>query len=155
VSKPGSGSSITDIALTSLAYSYIVDTDGGVFESRDGDVTWTRIGIDGAGVDFAAVSAIDTGHVTVAGGNGVVYGYNGVDWSRATVGEQPIAALARDRDTALAVSASGVIYQRRFDGWEPLVRLRPGNDLHAVALGTARSPQLVVGESGTVFERLY
>ncbi|WP_254763298.1 WD40/YVTN/BNR-like repeat-containing protein [Natrinema marinum] len=155
VSEPGSGSSVTDIALTSLAYGYIVDTDGGVFESRDGGVTWTRIGIDGAGVDFAAVAAIDSGHVTVAGGNGAVYGYNGVDWSRTTLGEQPIAALARDRDTALAVSASGVIYERSFDGWEPLVRLRPGNDLHAVALGTARSPQLVVGESGTVFERRY
>lgn len=155
VSKPGSGSSIADIALTSLSYGYIVDTDGGVFGSRDGGATWARIGIDGAGVDFAAVSAIDTGHVTVAGGNGAVYGYNGVDWSRATVGEQPIAALARDRDTALAVSSSGAIYERSFDGWTPLVRLRPGNDLHAVALGTARSPRLVVGESGTVFERRY
>ncbi|WP_254528359.1 WD40/YVTN/BNR-like repeat-containing protein [Natrinema gelatinilyticum] len=155
VSKPGSGSSVTDVDLTSLAYGYIVDTDGGVFESRDGGVTWTQIGIEGAGVDFAAVAATDTGHVTVAGGNGAVYGYNGVNWSRATLSEQPIAALARNRDTALAVSSAGTIYERSFDGWEPLDRLRPGNELHAVALGTARSPQLVVGESGTVLERRY
>ena len=155
VSKPGSGSSVTDIALTSLSYGYIVDTDGGVFESRDGGVTWTRIGIDGAGVDFEAVAAIDAGHVSVAGGNGVVYSYNGVNWSQTTLGEQPIAALARDRDTALAVSSSGTIYERSFDGWNPLARPRPGNELRSVALGTARSPQLVVGESGTVFERRY
>ncbi|ELZ13082.1 hypothetical protein C477_21520 [Haloterrigena salina JCM 13891] len=155
VTKPGSGSSVTDIDLTPLAYGYVVDTDGGVFESRDGGVSWSRIGLEGAGVDFAAVAATDSGHVSVAGGNGVVYTYNGVDWSRTTLGEQPIAALARDRDTALAVSSAGVIYERSFDGWTELTDLRPGNELRSVALGTARSPQLVVGESGTVFERQY
>ncbi|SER68711.1 WD40/YVTN/BNR-like repeat-containing protein [Natrinema salaciae] len=155
VIEPGSGSSVTGIDLTPLAYGYVVDTDGGVFESRDGGVSWSRIGIAGAGVNFAAVAATDSGHVSVAGGNGVVYTYNGVDWSRTTLGEQPIAALERSRDTALAVSAAGAIYERDFDGWSELVDLRPGNELRAVALGTARSPQLVVGDSGTVFERRY
>ncbi|QRV15733.1 hypothetical protein JMJ58_02180 [Haloterrigena salifodinae] len=155
VTKPGSGSSVTDVDLTPLAYGYVVDTDGGVFESRDGGVSWSRIGLEGAGVDFAAVAATDSGHVSVAGGNGVVYTYNGVDWSRTTLGEQPIAALARDRDTALAVSSAGVVYERGFDGWTELADLQPGNELRSVALGTARSPQLVVGESGTVYERRY
>ncbi|WP_222919791.1 hypothetical protein [Natrinema sp. SYSU A 869] len=155
VTKPGSGSSVTDIDLTPLGYGYVVDTDSGVFESRDGGVSWTRIGLEGAGIDFATVAATDSGHVSVAGGNGVVYAYNGVNWSRTTLGEQPIAALARDRDTALAVSSAGVIYERGFDGWTEPVALEAGNELLAVALGTARSPQLVVGESGTVFERRY
>ncbi|WP_126663262.1 WD40/YVTN/BNR-like repeat-containing protein [Haloterrigena salifodinae] len=155
VTKPGSGSSVTDVDLTPLAYGYVVDTDGGVFESRDGGVSWSRIGLEGAGVDFAAVAATDSGHVSVAGGNGVVYTYNGVNWSRTTLGEQPIAALTRDRDTALAVSSAGVIYERGFDGWTELADLQPGNELRSVALGTARSPQLVVGESGTVYERRY
>ncbi|UHQ98641.1 hypothetical protein HYG81_21960 (plasmid) [Natrinema zhouii] len=155
VSEPGSGSSVTDIDLTPLAYGYVVDTDGGVFESRDGGVSWSHIGLEGAGVDFAAVAATDSGHVSVAGGNGIVYTYNGVDWSRTTLGEQPIVTLARNRDTALAVSSAGVIYERSFDGWTELARLHPGNELRSVALGTVRSPQLVVGESGTVFERRY
>ncbi|QCS43470.1 hypothetical protein [Natrinema versiforme] len=155
VIKPGSGSSVTDIDLTPLAYGYVVDTDGGVFESRDGGVSWSRIGLEGAGVDFATVAATDSGRVSVAGGNGVVSTYNGVDWSRTTLGEQPIAALARDRDTALAVSSAGVLYERGFDGWAELADLRPGNELRSVALATARSPQLVVGESGTIFERRY
>ncbi|NUB91561.1 hypothetical protein HTZ84_10340 [Haloterrigena sp. SYSU A558-1] len=155
VIEPGTGSSVTDVDLTPLAYGYVVDTDGGVFESRDGGVSWSRIGLEGAGVDFAAVAATDSGHVSVAGGNGVVYTYNGVDWSRTTLGEQPIAALARDRDTALAVSSAGVLYERGFDGWTELADLQPGNELRSVALGTARSPQLVVGESGTVYERRY
>ncbi|SEW01941.1 beta propeller repeat protein [Natrinema salifodinae] len=155
VTEPGTGSSVTDVALTPLAYGYVVDTDGGVFESRDGGVAWSRIGIDGAAVDFEAVAATDSGHVSVAGGNGVVYRYNGVAWSRTTVGEQPIAALARDRDDALAVSTSGTIYERSYDGWTELAGLRPGNELLAVALGTARTPQLVVGESGIVYERRY
>lgn len=155
VTEPGSGSSVTDIDLTPLAYGYVVDTDGGVFESRDGGVSWSRIGIENAAVDFGAVAATDSGHVTVAGGNGVLYRYNGVGWSRTTLGEQPIVALARDRDDALAVSSSGTIYEPGFDGWTELTRLEAGNELLAVALGTARTPQLVVGESGTVFERRY
>ncbi|WP_246999110.1 WD40/YVTN/BNR-like repeat-containing protein [Halosolutus gelatinilyticus] len=155
VVEPGSGSSVTDVSLTPLAYGYVVDTDGGVFESRDGGVSWSRIGIADAAIDFETVAASDSGHVTVAGGNGTVYTYNGVDWSRTTLGEQPIAALARDRYDAMAVSSSGTIYERGFDGWSESARLEPGNELHAVALGTARTPQLVVGESGTVFERRY
>lgn len=155
VIKPGSGSSVTDIDLTPLGYGYVVDTDSGVFESRDAGVSWSRIGLERADIDFAAVAATDNGHVSVAGGNGVVYTYDGVHWSRSKLGEQPIAALARDRNTALAVSSTGVIYERSYGEWTKLVRLRPGNELLGVALGTARSPQLVVGQSGTIFERRY
>ncbi|WP_226005627.1 WD40/YVTN/BNR-like repeat-containing protein [Natrinema salinisoli] len=155
VIEPGSGSSVTDIDLTPLGYGYVVDTDSGVFESRDAGVSWSRIGIGGAGVDFAAVAATDSGHVSVAGGNGIVYTYDGLDWSRTTLGEQPIAALARDRDTALAVSSTGTLFERRYGDWTTLVDLQPGNELLAVALETARSPQLVVGQSGTIFERRY
>ncbi|EMA36830.1 hypothetical protein [Halobiforma nitratireducens] len=153
--KPGSGSSVTDVALTALTYGYAVDTDGGVFESRDGDVSWTQIGIDGAGVDFETVAAIDDGHVSVAGGDGTVFAYDGVAWSRTSLGEQPIVALARERYDALAVSAAGVVYERNFDGWTENERLEVGVEPHSVALGTARTPQVIVGESGTAFERRY
>lgn len=155
VAKPGTGSSVTAIDVTPLEYAYVCDTDGGVYESSDAGETWTRIGIDGAGVDFADVAAIDSGHVTVSGGNGVVYTYNGLDWSRKTVGEEPIAALARSQYDALAVSAPGAVYEHTFDGWVELDRIETGNDLRSVALGTARTPQLVVGESGTILERRY
>lgn len=155
VTKPGSGSSVTALDVTPLEYAYLCDTDGAVYESSDAGGTWERIGIEGAGVDFDDVAAVDSGHVDVAGGDGVVYRYDGAGWSRTTVGEDPIRALARDRYGALAVNAVGGIYERTFDGWTELAAAHAGNELLSIALGTPRTPQIAVGESGTVLERRY
>ncbi|WP_247730207.1 WD40/YVTN/BNR-like repeat-containing protein [Halovivax limisalsi] len=155
VVEPGSGSTLADIDLSAPAGAYAIDTDGGVFASTDGGRTWDRIGIADAEVDFAAVAAVDDGHVSVAGGNGTVFSYDGEEWTRSRLGEQPVGALVRDRYDALAVAVDGTVYERRYGEWTDPDRLPSGNELHAVTLGTARSPPVVVGESGTAFERRY
>ncbi|WP_323171145.1 hypothetical protein [Natrialba sp. PRR66] len=155
VIEPGTGSSVTDVDITPLSYVYTVDTDGGAFESRDGGDTWTRIGIDAAAVDFDAVAAVDSGAVSVAGGDGTVWNYNGVGWSRASLAETAITALVRNRYDALAIASSGDLFERDFDGWTTQTTLPAQNDPLAIALGTSRAPELVVGESGMVIERQY
>lgn len=153
--EPGTGSGVTDIDLTSLSDGYLVDSTGDVYESRDEGRSWSRIGVDDVAVDFEAVTAIDNGHVSAVGSDGAIYSYNGVDWTRTELDEAPITAVARERYDALAVASSGAVYERDFDGWSEQTRLDVDEELLAVALGTARTPQLVVGESGTVFEREY
>ncbi|WP_276253957.1 WD40/YVTN/BNR-like repeat-containing protein [Halomontanus rarus] len=153
--EPGTGTSVAAMAVTPLEYGYVCDTSGDVYESADAGETWTRIGIEGASVNFHDVSAVDSGHVDVAGGDGVVYRYDGGEWSRTVIGEDPIRAIARDRYDALVVDSLGRISERTFDGWVELDRVDTGNEPLGIALGTPRTPQVVVGESGTVLERRY
>ena len=152
---PGSGASVAAMDVTPLSYVYVCDTTGGVYESPDAGASWERIGIEGASVVFEDIVAIDAGHVDVAGGNGALFRYDGVGWERTTVGEQPIRALARDRHDALAVAAEERIYERTFDGWIDFDVAPVGDELLAIALGTPRTPQIAVGESGAILERRY
>ncbi|MFC4990387.1 WD40/YVTN/BNR-like repeat-containing protein [Saliphagus infecundisoli] len=153
--EPTTGSSVAALDVTPLEYAYLCDTDGGVYESGDGGETWRRLGVEGASVTFHDAAAVDPGHVSVVGGNGVIYRYDGGAWSRTVVGQQPLTSIVRDRYDGLAVSAAGGVYERSFDGWEELEAIDAGNDLRAVTLGTSRTPRIIVGESGTVLERRF
>lgn len=149
----GTGSSVTGLDVTSLEYGYFCDTSGSVYESVDAGESWDRIGIENSGVDFYDILAVHSGHILVAGDDGIIYRYDGSNWSRTTVGEDPITAVAGGQYDNLAVSTGGVIYERSFDGWVELNAADSGDDLLAITLGTARTPQIVVGESGRILER--
>lgn len=153
--EPTTGSSVAALDVTPHEYAYLCDTDGGVYESGDGGETWRRIGVDGASINFYDVAGVDSGHVSVVGGNGIIYRYDGGAWSKTVVGQQPLTAIVRDRYDGLVVSMAGGVYERSFDGWNELEGIDVGNDLRALTLGTSRTPRIIVGESGTILERRF
>jgi hypothetical protein len=144
---PGSGSEINAIDFYDDRSGHAVDGNQTVFETDDG-TTWDKIGIADANFNFYGVDSDGPDDVTVSGGGGSIYRYNGSEWRRADTGDADLRDVEREDATGLTVGSGGKVY--RYDGSEWVQESTPtGANLKGVLLG---SPDIAVGASGTVIE---
>ncbi|MWG34081.1 hypothetical protein [Halomarina oriensis] len=153
VVKPGGGSTIPGIDFHARQKGHVASTSQLVSETTDGGSTWNRVGIDFAGTAFYDVASVGPKDVTVAGGNGIVYRYDGFRWTPHVVDDarQAVRALDRGPEYGLAAGNGGKMYDRVSAGqWETTQA-----PVEANLLGTARgdSYDVAVGANGTIVER--
>jgi len=160
--KPGSGSSLSGISFRDRTVGYCCDTSQGVFETVDGGESWERIGIDDAGVDFNDLAATPE-ELLVAGGDGSVFRYDDPGWTKLYAGEETIFAIdlagrsgtdsASDTDTGVAVGDNGAIYELAGNDWERVDSPIDDTLCGVVKMSDADSPDVAVGDDGTIVER--
>ncbi|SEW15041.1 WD40/YVTN/BNR-like repeat-containing protein [Natrinema salifodinae] len=161
--KPGSGSSLSGVALADASVGYCCDTNDGVFETTDGGDSFARVGIDGADGTLSGVATAGRSDCLVSADDGVVHRYDGSTWTPERVSDGALSGLARrtgddgdggDRDgETIACGAGGEIYERRgATAWERVDADAPGS-LLAVSLAPEGSLAVAVGEDGTAVER--
>lgn len=143
--KPGSGSSMSEIAFIDESTGYCCDTNAGVYriEGRE----FERIGIENAS-GFDALAAVDDA-VAVASDDGTVQRFDGSVWTPVRVAESALNGLATDGEEWLAAGAGGALYENRDGDWEP-VDSPAEAELFGVAAGEV---PVVVGAGGTLLER--
>jgi len=147
---PGSGSAIKAIDFHGPRSGHAVDTNGRVFETTDG-VTWEAIGLQDANVNFYGVDSDGVDDVWVSGGGGMVFHYDGAQWTSADTGDaglQDVEVAADDAD-GYTVGGGGKVYDYDGEQWTA-VDTPTGANLKAV-LDSATD--IAVGAGGTVLER--
>ncbi|WP_255170249.1 WD40/YVTN/BNR-like repeat-containing protein [Natrononativus amylolyticus] len=149
--KPGSGSSLTDVAFAGEV-GYCCDTNDGVFRSEDGGRTFERVGLEGADGTLTALAPAAPDDCLVATDAGVVHRYDGDAWTPERVGEAALTGVARDDGGVAVCDDAGGIAERRGPAadWERIATSAPGL-LRGIALEGGRG--LVVGDEGTVLEQ--
>jgi hypothetical protein len=147
VVKPGSGSTITALAVDADAYA--VDTSGNVFRHRADE--WTTVGIPNAQVNFFDVVATD-GRVTVSAGGGLVYRYDADcdNWTPVRAGEGALYAIDADSDRRTVAGAGGNVFEHDGTGGWGASPTPVEAPLYGVTLG---SVDVAVGANGVVIER--
>ncbi|EMA52455.1 MULTISPECIES: WD40/YVTN/BNR-like repeat-containing protein [Halococcus] len=151
IRKPGSGSSITDLAFDDAGYA--CDSSQGVYATTDGGASYETIGIEDANTDFAALAATDA-ELVVAGGDGTVFRYDGSVWTTLRAGETALRAIDLANEMGLAAGDAGGIFEHADGGWES-VETPTDADLSGVLVGAGERdrPDVAVGTSGTIVER--
>ncbi|MFB6156266.1 MAG: WD40/YVTN/BNR-like repeat-containing protein, partial [Haloferacaceae archaeon] len=147
---PGSGSNINAVDFYNDRKGHIVDGNKSVFHTQDGS-TWQKIGLADANVNFYGVDSDGADDVWVSGGGGMVFHWNGAEWTPADTGDAGLRDVeVTDADDAgLMVGGGGKVYD--YDGSEWVQESTPvGDNLKAVVRG---SPDVAVGAGGTVIER--
>lgn len=150
-SKPGGGSSIKGADTLDASTGYFSDTNAKVYETTDSGDSYDTIGIDGGSVGLYGVGAVSRDDISVAGGDGSIFRYNGAVWTKLAVSSKEFNGIERDGENGLVVGGSGRIYRRTWNGWER-EETNNGNTLNSVTIGTSR-PDVAVGSSGTILER--
>ncbi|EMA44476.1 hypothetical protein [Halococcus saccharolyticus] len=152
IHKPGSGSSITDLAFDTDV-GYACDSSQGVYATTDGGASYETIGIEDANTDFAALAATDA-ELVVAGGDGTVFRYDGSVWTTLRAGETALRAIDLTDETGLAAGDAGDVFEHADGGWEA-VETPTDADLRGILVGAARRgrPDVAVGADGTIVER--
>jgi len=145
---PGSGSAIQAIDFHDVRSGHAVDTNGRVFETTDG-VTWEPIGLQDANVNFYGVDSDGTDDVWVSGGGGMVFHYDGAQWTAADTGDAGLNDVTVRSGEGYTVGGGGKVYE--YDGakWTQ-VDTPTGENLQAVL--DSRT-DIAVGAGGTVIER--
>ncbi|MFB6230395.1 MAG: hypothetical protein ABEL04_04490 [Salinibacter sp.] len=144
---PGSGSSIQAIDFHAAKAGHAVDTNGKVFATDDG-VTWTAIGLQDANVNFYAVDSDAANDVWVAGGNGMVFHWDGNQWTRTDLGDANLRDVEVEDGEGYAVGTGGQVFH--YDGTWRAQDTPTGQNLNAIVQG---APTSAVGASGTALER--
>jgi len=145
---PGSGSGIPAIEFYDDRAGHAIDTNGKVFATDDG-TTWEAIGIEDADVTFYGLDSDAADDVTVSGGNGSVFTYDGSQWTVESLGDPDLRDVETAGGAGYAVGGGGAVFERDGDDWSRN-DTPTGENLLAVATG---SPDIAVGSSGTVIER--
>ncbi|ELY76211.1 hypothetical protein C487_12131 [Natrinema pallidum DSM 3751] len=150
---PGSGASLSAIALADASVGYCCDTNDSVFETTDGGHSFDRVGLDGADGTLEALATLGRGDCLVSDDDGVVHRYGGSTWTPDRVGDEAICGIARREGETIACDADGVLYERtRAAGWDRVGTQAP-DALIAVSTATTGERAVAVGEKGTVVER--
>ncbi|WP_436345861.1 hypothetical protein [Natronorubrum sp. FCH18a] len=149
--KPGSGSSLSGVALLEDGVGYCCDTNDGVFETTDGGESFERVGLEGADGTLTDVATTGEGECLVTADDGVVHRYDGPTWTPERVADQALSGIA-SRGERVAVCTDDAVYER--DGanaeWERFDVDAPG-PLLGVSIDAGRG--VAVGEGGTLVER--
>ena len=146
---PGSGSAINAIDFYDDRSGHAVDGNQTVFETDDG-TTWNKIGIENANFNFYGVDSDGLDDVTVSGGGGSIYRYDGSEWRRVDTGDADLRAVEREDTNGLTVGSGGKVY--RYNGADWTREETPtGANLKGVLLGVDE-PDIAVGAGGTVIE---
>ena len=145
---PGSGSAITAIDFHDDRFGHAVDDNQTVFETDDG-VTYRKLGIENADYNFYGVDSDSFDDVTVSGGGGSVYHWDGAQWVRDDTGDAGLQDVEAGDVETLTVGESGAVF-REVNGTWRRESTPTGENLKAVVLG---EPEAAVGASGIVIER--
>ena len=153
VIKPGGGSTIPGIDFRARKKGHVCSTSQFVAETTDGGKNWQRIGIDFAGGAFYDLASVGAKDVNVAGGNGIVYRYDGFRWTPHVIddGRQAIRGIDRDGEAGLAAGAGGKVYERQSAGQWNRFQTSVTAKLQGVARG--KTYDVAVGAGGTIVER--
>lgn len=144
---PGSGSSLSDVALED-GVGYCCDTNDSVFETEDGGRSFEAIGPVGASGTLVAIAVGPEGPL-VGSDDGAVHRYDG-NWTPERVADS-LSGLARHGDRVVVCTEGDVLYRVEPGAdWEEADAFGVGG-LLAVAVGAERA--VAVGENGTIVER--
>nr|WP_241686232.1 hypothetical protein [Halorubrum amylolyticum] len=147
---PGSGAGIPAAEFYDARAGTLIDTNGKVFATDDG-TTWNAFGIADADTTFAGLDADAPDDVTVVGGGGSLYVYDGVEWRSDRIAEAGLKDVITGDAGGVAVGGSGTVVERE-DGVWSVADTPSGQNLCAVAAFDG-DRDYVVGASGTALER--
>jgi len=147
---PASGSNINAVDFYDDRKGHIVDGNKTVLHTQDG-ATWDKIGLADANVNFYGVDSDGADDVWIAGGGGVIYHWDGVEWTPTDTGDaglRDIEVTDADGD-GLTAGGGGKAYA--YDGEEWVQQATPsGQNLKAVL--RSDDPEIAVGAAGTIIE---
>ena len=149
---PGSGSEINAIDFYGDRSGHAVDGNQTVFQTDDG-TSYDKLGIEDANFNFYGVDSDGSDDVTVSGGGGSIYRWNGNEWRRVDTGDADLRDIEREDTGGLTVGGGGKVY--RYDGTEWTQEETPvGDNLKGVLRGDDHlyERDIAVGASGTVIE---
>jgi hypothetical protein len=144
---PGSGAAIQAIDFHDVRTGHAVDTNGRVFETTDGE-TWEPIGLQDANVNFYGVDSDARDDVWVSGGGGMVFHYDGSQWTSSDTGDATLQDVEVDGDGGFTLGGGGKLYEYDGERWTA-VDTPTGANLKAVLRA---DPDVAVGADGTVLE---
>jgi hypothetical protein len=145
---PGSGSNINALDFFGPRSGHAVDGNKTVFVTDDGS-TYDELGIADANEDFYGVDSDGDADVTVVGGGGTVYEWDGSRWTRTDLGDASLRDVEVSRDEAYTVGGGGKVFRRSGGTWSQEAT-PTGQNLKAVVDGPT---PLAVGAGGTVIAR--
>jgi hypothetical protein len=147
---PASGSNINAVDFYDDREGHIVDGNKTVLHTQDGS-TWDEVGLADANVNFYGVDSDGTDDVWVSGGGGMIFHWDGVEWTPTDTGDAGLRDVeVTDADDAgLTVGGGGAVYDLTAGTWTRDAT-PSGENLTAVVRG---SPDVAVGAAGTILER--
>lgn len=125
-----------------------MDGNKTVLFTQDGS-TWDKIGLEDANVNRYGLDSGGADDVWVSGGNGMLFHYNGADWTPTATGDAELwdVVVATDDPEGLAVGG-GVVFGFAGGSWD--TETTPtGENLTAVLRG---SPAIAAGAAGCLPE---
>lgn len=149
---PASGSNVNAIDFHDARSGHIVDGNKTVLATDDGS-SWERIGIANANANFYGVDSDGEADVTVAGGGGVVWNWDGSRWRPGDTGDATLRDVEVDGTPGITVGSGGTVFRRSATDWQQEAT-PTGQNLTAVLRGadSGSSPDIAVGAGGTVIE---
>lgn len=146
------GNGINAIVVNDADAGYCCDGNGSVWETTDGWDTATEIGISGSTKTLYDVAAVSEDDLTVVGGSGLLFQFNGEVWTKRKLGGNARYAVSRDGDRGIACGGSGEIYSLETTGWQ-LKNDDSGNGLQGALLTSDPDvPGCCVGGNGDIRE---
>lgn len=150
---PGSGSSLSAVALADASVGYCCDTNDGVFETTDGGDSFSRVGPVGAGGTLENLATLERDDCFVSADDGVIHRYDGGTWTPERVSEEAICGITRREGETIVCDADGAIHERTaMAAWTQADTVAP-ESLLAVSVDGEGNRAVAVGENGTVVER--
>jgi hypothetical protein len=146
---PASGANINAVDFYDEKKGHIVDGNKTVLHTQDG-ATWDKIGLADANVNFYGVDSDGADDVWISGGGGMVFHWNGVEWTPADTGDaglRDIEVTDGDGD-GLTVGGGGTVYDLTDGEWAQEAT-PSGQNLKAVVRG---STDIAVGAGGAILE---
>ncbi|WEL20962.1 hypothetical protein [Halorhabdus sp. BNX81] len=144
---PASGSNINAVDFYDEKSGHIVDGNKTVLHTQDG-ATWNKIGLADANVNFYGVDSDGPDDVWVSGGGGMVFHWDGVEWTPTDTGDAGLRDLEVADGEGLTVGGGGEVYD--YDGSKWTADATPtGQNLKALVQG---DPPIAVGAGGTIVE---
>jgi streptogramin lyase len=146
---PGSGAGLSAIDFHDAKSGHAVDTNQKVFQTTDG-VSYENIGIANANVNFYGVDSDATDDVWVSGGGGMVFHWDGANWTPTDLGDAGLRDIevTDDDAEALTVGGGGKVFDLSAGKWTQDAT-PTGQNLKAVVRGDVN---VAVGAGGTIVE---
>jgi len=145
---PGSGSAINAVDFYDDRKGHIVDGNKSVFHTQDGS-TWDKIGLADANVNFYGVDSDGADDVRISGGGGMVFHWNGTEWTPSDTGDAGLRDIEVEGGDGLTVGGGGNVYQLEDGKWTQQTT-PTGQNLKAVLRKS--DSEIAVGAGGTIIE---